>query len=346
MFKVLNIEDKQEWKSLIEQCDEYDFYHTWDYHKLSKENSEGEPELIILKEDNIIIALPLLKRKIVDKSGNLKGFDYTSGYGYVGPVFRGEVTKETSLKFKNAFQKYCLENNVISAFSRLHPTIQQGFVLREIGEVEKNSVTIQVDLTQTLEAQRKHYRKSNKSEINKLRKNSTVVWSEHTEEDINEFIDIYEETMKRVNAHERYFFDKVYYDNLFKSTDYKTQLVFIEMDGIRIAGALFVFCKNIIQYHLAGTRTDYMRITPMKLLLDELRLFGDEKGFKTFHLGGGLSSSEDDPLYRFKRGFSKIECEFNTFKYIVNKELYNKLSLELISDQSKLDSNFFPLYRA
>ena len=346
MFKVLNIEDKQEWKSLVEQCNEYDFYHTWDYHKLSKDNNEGEPELIVLEQDKTIIALPLLKRAINDASGNSKGFDYTSGYGYVGPIFKGEISPEIITNFKNEFIEYCKGNNVISAFSRLHPTIKQGFLLREIGEVENNSVTIQIDLTQTLEAQRKHYRKSNKSEINKLRKNSAIVWSEHSEEDINEFIDIYEETMKRVNAHERYFFDKVYYNNLFNSTDYKTQLVFVEMDGIRIAGALFVFCKNIIQYHLAGTRTDYMRITPMKLLLDELRLFGDEKGYKTMHLGGGLSSSEEDPLYRFKRGFSKIECEFNTFKYIVDKDIYNKLSSELISDKSKLESNFFPLYRA
>lgn len=346
MFKVLNIQDKEQWKSLVTQCDQYDFYHTWDYHKLSKDNNEGEPELITLKHDNTIIALPLLKRIIVDTSGIPKGFDYTSGYGYVGPIFKGKITQEIIIIFKKLFTEYCKNNNIISAFSRLHPTIEQGFLLREIGEVEKNSVTIQVDLTQTLEEQKKHYRKSNKSEINKLRKTSKVIWSEHSEEDINEFIDIYEETMKRVNANERYFFNKNYYNNLFRSTDYKTQLVFVEIDGIRIAGALFVFCKNIIQYHLAGTRTNYMKITPMKLLLDEIRLYGTEKGYKTLHLGGGSSSSEQDPLYRFKRGFSKIECDFNTFKFIVDKEEYTKLSLDLVREEDKMKSNFFPLYRA
>ena len=346
MFRVITIEDKQQWQSIISQCDEYDFYHTWDYHKLSQDNNEGKPELLILTVQDACIALPLLKREVLDSTGKILGYDYTSGYGYVGPVFKGDITDQMVMDFKNQFKAHCKANNIISAFSRLHPTIKQGFLLNKIGEVENNSVTIQIDLTQTLEEQKKHYRKSNKSEINKLRKNSAIVWSDHTEEDINEFINIYEETMHRVNAHQRYFFDKTYYNNLFSSIEYKTQLVFVEMDNKRIAGALFVFCKNIIQYHLAGTRTDYMRITPMKLLLDEIRLYGTENAYKTLHLGGGLSASEDDPLFRFKRGFSKIECEFNTFKYIANKEQYQAISKQLISNPDKLDSNFFPLYRA
>ena len=346
MFRIISIENKIEWKDYILKCNEIDFYHTWDYHDLSKNNKEGEPELIVYEKDNCLICFPLIKREIQDQSNQILGYDYNSVYGYAGPVYNDNVLKEHIEEFGLLFKSHCKENKIVSVFSRLHPTIKQGFLLNEIGEVENNSVTIQIDLTQTLQEQKKHYRKSNKSEINKLRRTSTVVWSEHTEEDINEFIEIYEETMTRVNAHQRYFFDKAYYNNLFNSKDYKTQLVFVEIDGTRIAGALFVFCKNIIQYHLAGTRTEFMRITPMKLLLDELRLYGTENNYKTFHLGGGLSASEEDPLYRFKRGFSKIKCEFNTFKFIIDKEVYNTLSSELISDKDKLESNFFPLYRA
>lgn len=346
MFKVLKIEDKQEWKDLVTQCNEYDFYHTWDYHMLSKDNGEGEPELFTLVQDESIIALPLLKREIKDKSGAVIGFDYTSAYGYVGPIFKGKITDPLLELFKQKFKQYCLDNNIVSVFSRLHPTIEQNELLNQIGNVENTSVTIQIDLTQTLVEQKRHYRKSNKSEINKLRKICTVEWSDNTEEDLNAFIDIYEETMLRVNAHDRYFFDKKYYENLFNATDYKTQLVFAKLDGVRIAAVLFVFCKNIIQYHLAGTRVEHMKLTPMKLLLDELRLYGTEKGYKTMHLGGGLSSSEEDPLYRFKKGFSKIHCQFNTFKYIIDVDRYDQLSEALISDSEKLKSNYFPLYRA
>ncbi|WP_375238861.1 GNAT family N-acetyltransferase [Aurantibacter sp.] len=346
MFEVLKIEDEKQWRFLVDQCQEFDFYHTWDYHRLSKENKEGEPELIVYKEEEALILLPLLKREIQNPKGATFNYDYTSAYGYVGPIFKGEISEKIIENFKLVFKEHCISNNIISVFSRLHPTISQGFVLKHIGEIDYNSVTIQIDLTQTLEEQKKHYRKSNKSEINKLRRNSEIIWSDHSEKDINEFVEIYEETMKRVNAHKRYFFDKTYYHNLFTSKDYKTQLVFVEMDGIRIAGALFVFCKNIIQYHLAGTRTEFMKITPMKLLLDEIRLYGNEKEYNTFHLGGGLCSSPEDPLYRFKRGFSKIECEFNTFRYIVDSDKYKQLSKELISDQEKLKSEFFPLYRA
>lgn len=346
MLKIIDISQKEQWKKYVSQCDDFDFYHTWDYHKISKDNNEGEPELIVKQGEDYLIVFPFLKRKVTNLNGEIIAYDYTSAYGYVGPIFKGKITEQHCLSFRSQFQEHCNNNNIISVFSRLHPTIHQGFLLNKIGDVIKNSNTIQIDLKQSLEEQRKHYRKSNKSEINKLRKNSKVIWSDHKEEDIEEFIEIYEETMKRVNANERYFFSKDYYFSLFKCDDFKTQLIFVEMEGLRIAAALFVFSKNIIQYHLAGTRNDYMKITPMKLLLDEIRLYGTEKGYNCFHLGGGTTSSEQDPLFRFKRGFSKIQCEFNTFNYVVNEEIYYKLTEKLISNKRLLDSNFFPLYRA
>ena len=55
MFRIISIENKIEWKDYILKCNEIDFYHTWDYHDLSKNNKEGEPELIVYEKDNCLI---------------------------------------------------------------------------------------------------------------------------------------------------------------------------------------------------------------------------------------------------------------------------------------------------
>ena len=299
MIRVFRIENIQEWKYYIKKCDNYDFYHTWNYHKICSDNNQGDPELIVMEEDCELIVFPLLKREIKDEFGRHQGFDYSSVYGYVGPIVGGEIGAKTIVKFQDLFKNHCRENNIVSVFSRLHPTLNQERIISSIGLVEENCKTINIDLTKTLEEQRRQYRKSNKSEINKLRKESVVFWSENNSRDLEEFVEIYEETMNRVNAHERYFFKKEYYESLFNNDEFETKLLFVEYEGVKIAGALFVFCNNTIQYHLAGTRTSFMKINPMKLLLDEVRLFGKKEGYINFHLGGGISSSEEDPLFRF-----------------------------------------------
>ena len=48
-------------------------------------------------------------------------------------------------------------------------------------------------------------------------------------------------------------------------------------------------------------------------------------GVKKFHLGGGINSDEQNPLFRFKRKFSKSKYDFYIGKTIFNKEIYDLL---------------------
>ena len=98
-----------------------------------------------------------------------------------------------------------------------------------------------------------------------------------------------------------------------------------------------------MQYHLAGTSKEFLKDTPMKLLLDEARLIGNEIGLDYLHLGGGVGGSDEDSLFRFKSGFSSYRCQFKTWQYIVEPDAYNIL----VSQRTKnKDSSFFPLYRS
>ena len=77
------ISDKQEWKKTLNNISHFDFYHTYDYHNLSKLDNE---KAVLLKytEENKTILFPLLIRKI---SGT-EYFDATSVYGYAGPLHK------------------------------------------------------------------------------------------------------------------------------------------------------------------------------------------------------------------------------------------------------------------
>jgi lipid II:glycine glycyltransferase (peptidoglycan interpeptide bridge formation enzyme) len=107
------------------------------------------------------------------------------------------------------------------------------------------------------------------------------------------------------------------------------------------AASMFVKTNNIIQYHLSGTRTDYMKIAPSRLLLDEMRIIGTREGYSYFNLGGGYRSQED-ALFEFKSSFSGDFKAFKVWTFIVDAKKY----AELTQERKGGNTSFFPAYRA
>src|SRR5690606_7573228 len=109
---------------------------------------------------------------------------------------------------------FCAKKNIVSIFSCLHPLIVSDLFFTDFGSVIDLNKTIVIDLKISLEDQRKDYRKSNKSEINQLKKNkgySVKIISKNDETSLKKFVDIYHETMTRVNANSYYYFSIDYF---------------------------------------------------------------------------------------------------------------------------------------
>lgn len=342
-FDILNINNPR-WSKLIKACKIYDFHHTPCYHALEKKEKES-PLLFVAESTQENICLPLIIKKIP----KTQLYDATSVYGYAGPIANkpiDQLSKNLIIFFKKNLLDFFIENNIISVFSRLHPIFKQSNLFEKFGTVIDLNKTIALDLTLSPQEQRKDYRKSNKSEINQLKKKKGYTVTEATKEfQIEEFVSIYHENMSRVNAKDYYFFNLKYFKSLLNNPCFNCKLLVAIKDDKITAGAIFTITKSIMQYHLAGTREEYFRDTPMKLILDEARLIGNEMGLQYLHLGGGVGGSDEDSLFRFKSGFSKNFFQFSVWNLIVDKEEYDKLVLERKVKKEDYP-NFFPLYRA
>ena len=103
-----------------------------------------------------------------------------------------------------------------------------------------------------------------------------------------------------------------------------------------------------MHYHLSGSLIEFRNLAPSNLLLYKAALWGCEHGFKTFHLGGGVGSGEDN-LYKFKAAFNKnSDYQFSIGKQVFDQDKYDQL-IELRAKQDpdfNRTSSFFPLYRA
>ena len=332
------IKTKERWQEVLASVETFDFYHTYDYHMLSKKEDET-PVLAVYQQDNQTVALPLMTRPIPGTDL----FDATSVYGYAGPLMSqpdGDFDKQG---FGKLLREYFAESNIISVFSRLNPYIpHQSDILNGLGAVKTIGKVVNIDLTKTLDEQRSQYRRDTRSRVNKARRMCSVRKAE-TEADVEIFVDIYIETMQKLNADDAYFFDRKYFFDFLSCDGFDTDIL-LAIDnetGEVAAGSMFVMTNNIIQYHLSGTRTEYMKIAPSRLLLDEMRILGTEKGYHYFNLGGGYQSKED-ALFNFKSSFSEDIRNFQIWTFITDEEVYEDLSRKA----GVADTDFFPAYRA
>ena len=77
-----------------------------------------------------------------------------------------------------------------------------------------------------------------------------------------------------------------------------------------VSAALFFFHKPFINYHLSATPDEHVKVGGAKVIIEHVVNVGKAEGYKWLHLGGGLGGDEDDSLFIFKKGFSKLRLSF------------------------------------
>lgn len=332
------IRSKNEWDTFLDKVDYFDFYHTYDYHELSLKPDE-DCMLITYSNNDVLIGLPFIIRHIPESEFK----DLTSVYGYAGPVSKNCNDNFDYGTFSQAFNNCLKDQKIVSAFSRLNPYIDfQHQILKDTGVIEHVGKVVNIDLTNPLDIQRQKYQRRIKGQINKARRLCTVKKAE-TKEEIQKFIEIYYENMDRVDARSSYYFESEYFFKFIESNSLQLDILLATLNETNeiIAGVMFVKTNNIVQYHLSGSKEEYLDIAPVKLLIDEMRIIAtNEGGYDYFNLGGGYGS-QNDSLLRFKLSFSKQLNDFCVWKHIINQEEYDKL----VSSKEVTHPNYFPKYR-
>jgi hypothetical protein len=271
-------------------------------------------------------------------------------YGYGGPIASHELIPEQVVRnFHASLGKELVDRRVVTVFSRLHPLIAQEGLLGGLGETRPVGQTVSVDLTMPLEDQWAGYSKKCRRIIDKAREAGVVCIHDRERSYRGEWVEIYQETMRRVDAPSSYFYDEEYFDLLADELGAVLQLFVALVDGSVAAAGLYTSCDGIVQAHLGAMRREYMKISPTRLLDDTARLWAHESGARVFHLGGGVGGQEDS-LFRYKAGFSDRRHQFSTWRWIVDAEIYR----DLCEHQGRRDErqrpgvvagDYFPAYR-
>ncbi|GIN61997.1 hypothetical protein J27TS8_19900 [Robertmurraya siralis] len=327
-----------DWSPFLARFSNLDVYYTKEYAELFAVIQNGTPNAIYFENENGKVFYSFIKRGI-DGTGELY-FDLITPYGYGGPLVEGDPTIIRS--FYSLFTEYCLKQNIVSETVTLHPLLKNHEYIKEVMKTDYVRKTTAVDLSLSLDEIRSQYSKNAKRNIRKAVKNEVTISVANSKEEIDQFTNMYYETMDRHKASKFYYFDRSYFHKQLMDTNLsKSVLLLAWSHSEMIAGVLLLIGNQFAHYHLGASRAEFLSLRPNHLLFDAMIEYAKMCHSKFLHLGGGYL--DEDELYRFKTSFTnKASFDYYLGKHIINEKKYSELTKPAIKSSEK---SYFPAYR-
>lgn len=356
-FRVLTIEQTEEWDGIVRSFVSYDTYYLSGYVKAFLIHGDGEPLLFYYNDGKIKGINVAMKRSIIEDP-HFKGildkdryFDLATPYGYGGWLIESlctasppAVIDEESLAWLfRDYERWCLRNNIVSEFIRFHPMIGNHSGVKDHYDVIELGEVVHLDLKYP-ELIWENLSSKNRNMIRKAMKNDVVVYNGRFPEIYRKFKIVYDSTMDKDEAEEYYYFEENFFDSVCKDLEQNAQVFWAEKNEEVIAASIMLECNGLMNYHLSGSLREYSSLAPTNLLLYKAALWGCEHGMKTLYLGGGVGSGEDS-LFRFKKAFYKGDDlhHFHIGRKVFDSDVYQELTM--MRGETIENVNFFPVYR-
>lgn len=357
--------EKNRWASLINYLNlqDRDIHFIPEYGTIYQRTYGQEPFLAFYGDESRYVVQPFVKRLLNElpflKDQNITEpyFDISNPYGYGGPVFCCKSREEKLAlyrDFNEHLTRYCEEEKIASEFTSLHPFLRSHEVLQSSGLVEliKSKEVVYLDLTLSQEKLLAGLNRGHRSSINKARKHGIIIDKvECLPENFRIFNRLYNQTMERNHAAQRWFLPDDYFQNCFEQLGPRRVSLFFASVNNEVASAYFLMHDfSNAYYHFGGSDERFYDLRPNNLLMFEIALWLKQQGYLRYHLGGGVSSATDDSLLRYKMGFSDKRAKLYTYGRVHHVGTYEHLcSLKIDYEKSMfgttIQSDFFPLYR-
>lgn len=343
MIHIYNINEAERWDEIVKSFANYDVYYLSGYVKAFMIHGDGEPQLLYYEAEGLKAIYVYMKRNT-----DLEGYyDSVTPYGYGGVLFDGNMSENNKTAFWKEYLDTMEQEHIVDNFVRYHPVLANAVPMKSISNVIDLGKTIAFDLSSP-EVIWENIISKNRNMIRKAEKNGIEIRHGKDMALFEDFRKIYNATMEKDNAEEYYFFSEKFYESIHNDLNDNYEMFYAVLNGEIIAMSIMLFANKQMHYHLSGSMIEYRNLAPSNLLLYKAALWGCEQGYKTFHLGGGVGSGEDN-LYKFKAAFNRnSDYQFSIGKQIFNHKKYDEL-VGLRATQNadfNQDSNFFPLYRA
>jgi lipid II:glycine glycyltransferase (peptidoglycan interpeptide bridge formation enzyme) len=107
--------------------------------------------------------------------------------------------------------------------------------------------------------------------------------------------------------------------------------------------------EEIATYYLSGRNVAFPQVSATNYLLGKMAEWCSVMGYKNINLGGGRTNSVNDSLFKFKKNFSKKNCDYYIGKRIHKPIVYEQLKELFIvkfgAEKYEKQKHFLQFYR-
>ncbi len=295
-----------------------DIYYREEYVRLY-ETAEDIAACFVCKDGENILLMPFLRRKV----GQF--FDFETPYGYGGPITNTDDDGWVYQALEAMHSCFCRQN-YLCGFVRFHPLLGNEKLFGRRFEVCCDRQTVSIPLRGTTDQiWTEQISSKNRNMIRKAEKNGLEFRVKNDYDFVRGFVELYNETMERVQAEPFYFFPESYYKAFIVGLQGAVFVGAVMKGEDLICAALFMYSACYGHYHLSGGTRVSLSSGANNLMLWKAALEMKKLGVREFHLGGGTSSASGDSLYKFKKSFSRNEKSFYIGKMIFNATAYQDI---------------------
>jgi len=274
--------------------------------------------------------------------------DLITPYGYGGP-FGWNVSAAVETAFWSTFSEWAKQQHVVSEFVRLSLFPKSQILYPGTIRVTQPNVVRHLDLNEIqLWFDVEHKVRKN---VKKGRSLGIDVQVDHSGHSFESFIEVYESTLNRRDADQRYFFDRSFYHELHASLSGHFAYFHARLNDQVVSSELVLVSAEHVYSFLGGTLAEAFSSRPNDLLKYEIIRWARQEGKRTFVLGGGYRPL--DGIFNYKKSFAPSgTVPFRVGHRVFDTECYDQL-VAARSRQSLMTGaqwnpapDHFPAYRA
>lgn len=353
MLKVIGLDNESLWQETVKGFKNHDVFYLPQYTEPFRLHGDGEPLLFYYEADGLRAANVVMKRDIAlappftERIPKGTYFDLSTPYGYGGFMLEGTADEGAIRRMSRMYEDCCRDMGIVSEFVRFHPLLNNHVGLEPLYQIIQMGKTITLDLSSS-EIIYANIRKRTRNRIRKAQQYGLSVEMGCSSELFAQFADLYIETMARTGALPYYFFSPAFFERVRVGLPDNAMIFYAVCGGEIAAMELVLHCNGQMHSHLQASRRESQHLSPIPLMVYTEALWGFEHGYRHFHMGGGLGSSEDDDIFQFKNNFNRSSTtRFHTGRRIFSQEKYDTL-LHIRAQESSEEPRpgFFPGYRA
>lgn len=270
------------------------------YVELFAEPHDAALCVVAVMDDGGVL-LPIIERRLAREpwAQGTSASDWVSPYGYGGAFAWGSALGRAA-EFWRGVAALARAREVVTSFARLSLFADEQLPFDgDVAEVGPNVVR---ELALDEDALWRDYDHKVRKNVQRARRSGLTVEVDEVGRDLAAFTAIYEHTMERRGAPERYRFTREFFERLTVGLDGSAVYFHVRKGGEIVSTELVLASRHRLYSFLGGTLESAFDDRPNDLLKHEVITWGRAAGRTAFVLGGGYQPR--DGIHRYKLAFA------------------------------------------